>query len=47
MDSFAMFGFIFGLMGFVLGTNATAKFSQLKKEVEELRNRLPEHPPAL
>jgi hypothetical protein len=41
MESFGIFGFIFGMVGFVMASHSLTQLSQLKKEVDELRNRPP------
>jgi hypothetical protein len=38
---------VFGLLGFTFGLLAFMQINTLKQEVDELRKRLPEPPPAL
>ena len=36
METFGIFGFTFGMLGFLLGASATAKISRLEKRIEKL-----------
>ena len=41
MDMFGFLGFIFGIMGFVLATTSMGQISELKKEVQKLKDQGP------
>ena len=36
MDTFAILGFVFGMMGFIFSINAYSRINELKKKVEAL-----------
>ena len=39
MDTYGIFGFLFGLMGFYYGWTAHKAVNQLKKDIEDLKRR--------
>ena len=39
LDAFRIFGFIFGMLGFVLSMSAIRQISELKTEVEKLKSK--------
>jgi len=40
MDIFGMFGFTFGIMGFLFSLTVMGQVSELKKEVEKLKSQV-------
>lgn len=47
MEAFGTFGFILGVVAFMMAGFALSDSSQLRKEIAELRKRLQETPPTL